>query len=168
MKNTSKKNEKGQLFERFANKVTRASGRPATFFIAFLIILAWGITGPIFNYSNTWQLVINTGTTIITFLMVFVIQHSQNKDTTAVQLKLNELIASNPNASNRLIVVEELSADDLETLKKFYIRLSDLAKKDSDIHQTHSIDEATAFHTKKISNRAKEQKLNQTKNNDRS
>ncbi len=168
MNNNSKKNEKGHLFELFANNVTRASGRPLTFVIAFLIILTWGITGPIFNFSNTWQLVINTGTTIITFLMVFVIQHSQNKDTVAVQLKLNELIASNPHASNRLIVVEELSADELETLKKFYIRLSDLAKKDTDIHRTHSIDEATVFHAKKIIHQAEEQKLNETKNKDRS
>jgi low affinity Fe/Cu permease len=169
MDNNRKKNGIGQLFEKFANKVTRASGRPATFFIAFLVIVAWAITGPIFKYSNTWQLVINTGTTIITFLMVFVIQHSQNKDTIAVQLKLNELIAANPHASNRLIVVEELSADELETLKKFYIRLSDLAKKDSDIHRTHSIDEATAFHAKKLGNQAmKDEKLNETKNKDHS
>jgi low affinity Fe/Cu permease len=93
MAKTKKKNGSSSFFEKFANKVTRASGKPLTFVLAFLIILAWGITGPIFNYSNTWQLVINTGTTIITFLMVFVIQHSQNKDTTAVQLKLNELKA---------------------------------------------------------------------------
>jgi low affinity Fe/Cu permease len=149
MAKNHKKNGSTEQFEKFANKVTKASGKPLTFALAFLVILAWAITGPIFNYSNTWQLVINTSTTIITFLMVFVIQHSQNKDTTAVQLKLNELIASNPYASNRLIVVEELSEEDLETLKKFYIKLSELAKKDNDIHKTHSIEEATSFHEEK-------------------
>jgi low affinity Fe/Cu permease len=81
--------------------------------------------------------------------MVFVIQHSQNKDTSAVQLKLNELIAASPRASNRLIVVEELSAEELELLKNFYIKLSDLSKKESDIHKTHSIDEAHVAHKKK-------------------
>jgi low affinity Fe/Cu permease len=137
------------VFEKFADKVTRFTGKPFSFIVACLVIVAWGITGPIFRYSDTWQLVINTGTTIITFLMVFVIQHSQNKDTTAVQLKLNELIAANPHASNRLIVVEELTADELETLKKFYIKLSELSKKESDIHRTHSIDEAVTSHENK-------------------
>lgn len=144
-----KKNRFMHFFETFASKVTKATGKPITFIIAFLVIVAWAITGPIFNYSDTWQLVINTGTTIITFLMVFVIQHSQNKDTTAVQLKLNELIAASGTASNRLIVVEELSDEELETIKKFYIKLSDLSKKESDIHRTHSIDEAKLSHDKK-------------------
>ena len=144
-----KKNRFMLFFERFASKVTKATGKPITFIIAVMVIVAWAITGPIFNYSDTWQLVINTGTTIITFLMVFVIQHSQNKDTTAVQLKLNELIAASSTASNRLIVVEELSGEELETLKKFYIKLSELAKKESDIHRTHSIDEAKLSHDKK-------------------
>jgi low affinity Fe/Cu permease len=120
------------------------------------VILGWGICGPIFHYSDTWQLVINTGTTIITFLMVFVIQQSQNKDTVALQIKLNELIASQEGASNRLIDVEDITADELETLKKFYVRLSRLAKKEADIHLTHSIDEAAILHegkrNKKINN----------------
>lgn len=168
MNKKDKKKGAGHFFEHFANKVTRATGKPMTFILACIVILAWGITGPIFDYSNTWQLVINTGTTIITFLMVFVIQHSQNKDTIAVQLKLNELIAANPHASNRLIVVEELSAEELETLKNFYIRLSDLAKKDTDIHRTHSIDEATAFHARKIKHQAEDDKLKETKRKDHS
>jgi low affinity Fe/Cu permease len=137
------------FFESFSDKVTKATGKPASFIIAILVIIIWAVTGPIFKYSDTWQLVINTGTTIITFLMVFVIQHSQNKDTTAVQLKLNELIAASPTASNRLIVVEELTSEELETLKKFYIRLSALAKKETDIHRTHSLDEAVIAHEKK-------------------
>ena len=82
------------FFDKMATKITKASGKPAAFIIACAIIIVWAVTGPIFKYSDTWQLVINTGTTIITFLMVFIIQQTQNKDTTALQLKLNELIAS--------------------------------------------------------------------------
>jgi low affinity Fe/Cu permease len=144
-----KKNSKPSFFERFAAKMTKITGKPIAFIIAFMIILAWAISGPIFNYSDTWQLVINTGTTIITFLMVFVIQQSQNKDTVALQLKLNELIATSGKASNRLIDVEDISSEELETLKKFYIKLSRLAKQEADIHATHSIDEATEAHKAK-------------------
>lgn len=138
------------LFEKLSAKVTKATGSSTAFILAFVVIIVWGVTGPFFNFSNTWQLVINTGTTIITFLMVFVIQQSQNKDTIAIQLKLNELIAASATASNRLVDVEELSAEELQTLKKFYRRLSDLAKKESDIHATHSIDEAEDNHINKI------------------
>lgn len=143
------KNKLTHVFERFASKVTKATGSPWAFIVAFLTILTWGISGPIFNYSDTWQLVINTGTTIITFLMVFVIQQSQNKDTIALQLKLNELIAANSTASNRLVDVEDLTTDELEVLKKYYVKLSELSKKESDIHSSHSIDEAKQSHEKK-------------------
>jgi low affinity Fe/Cu permease len=136
-------------FDRLSNKITRATGTPATFLSATILIIIWAITGPIFNFSNTWQLVINTGTTVITFLMVFVIQQSQNKDTAALQLKLNELIACNEKASNRLIAVEELTEDELRVLKKFYTRLSALAEKEDDIHNSHSLDEASALHESK-------------------
>jgi len=102
----------------------------------------WAVTGPIFNYLDTWQLVINTGTTIITFLMVFLIQQSQNKDTLALQIKLNELIAANQNASNRLIDSEDLTSKELEMLKKFYIKISEVAKKEEDLHKTNSIEDA--------------------------
>ena len=138
-------------FERFSAKVTRATGRPIAFLLALLVIIGWAITGPLFHYSDTWQLVINTGTTIITFLMVFIIQQSQNKDTIAIQMKLDELIAASPTASNRLINVEDITADELETLKKFYTKLSALAKKENDIHTTHSIDEAKVYHELKES-----------------
>ena len=144
------KKNKIPFFERFSAVITKVTGKPIAFILALVIILAWAVTGPVFNYSNTWQLVINTGTTIITFLMVFVIQQSQNKDTIAIHLKLNELIAASPDTSNRLIEVEELSAQDLEILKKFYIRLSELAKKEGNIHQTHSLDEAKINHEEKI------------------
>src|SRR5690242_19894696 len=99
--NNIKPSEK--LFDKISTKVTKATGHPAATIIAFLLILVWGVTGPIFDYSDTWQLVINTSTTIITFLMVFIIQQSANKETMAIQLKLNELIAANKNASNQLV-----------------------------------------------------------------
>lgn len=138
-----------KVFDRISKYVTRAAGRPAAFITAFCVIVVWGITGPLFKYSDTWQLVINTGTTIITFLMVFVIQQSQNRDTLALQLKLNELIASQENASNRLVDVEDLTEDELVVLKKFYIQLSELAKKEKDLFGSHSIDDAVRVHTAK-------------------
>lgn len=146
MKSKSKINK---LFDRFSNAVNEATGKPVTFILAFSILIIWAICGPIFGFSDTWQLLINTSTTIITFLMVFVIQQSQNKDTMALQLKLNELIASQKQASNRLLDIEDLTSDELEVLKKFYIKLSRLSKKDSDIHKSHSIDEAETLHRNK-------------------
>jgi len=138
------------FFDRMATKVTRASGRPAAFILACILVIAWLVTGPIFKYSDTWQLVINTGTTIITFLMVFIIQQTQNKDTVALQIKLNELIASSEFASNRLVNVEDLTEEDLDTLKKFYARLAELAQKERDVHRSHSLDEAQMQHKKKL------------------
>jgi low affinity Fe/Cu permease len=137
------------FFEKFAAKVTKATGKPLAFILAIFVIIGWALSGPVFHYSDTWQLVINTGTTIITFLMVFIIQQSQNKDTIALQIKLNELIACNAGASNRLIDVEDITEEELETLKKFYVKLSQLAKKEADIHLTHSIDEAMSIHEQK-------------------
>lgn len=141
------------FFDAFSNKVTRLAGSPAAFFTAITIVLIWGVTGPVFHYSDTWQLVINTGTTIITFLMVFLIQQSQNKDTVALHIKLNELIAATQGASNRLIDVEDLTDGELQVLKKFYIQLSELSKKDNDLTCTHSIEEAADKHNMKLSDR---------------
>jgi len=152
MKNKKQKKGLSLFFDRFSSKITKLTGRPAAFIFACVIIILWAVTGPIFNFSDTWQLVINTGTTIITFLMVFVIQQSQNKDTLAVQIKLNELIAATQGASNRLIDVEDLTPDELETLKKFYVQLAKLAKKEIDIKATHSIEEAAGIHAKKLKN----------------
>src|SRR5919206_3775376 len=104
------------LFTRFAKWTSHAAGHPATFGAAVLIIIVWAVTGPIFSFSDTWQLVINTSTTIITFLMVFLIQRSQNKESLAVQLKLNELVAAMQGASNRLISVEDLSEEEVTLL----------------------------------------------------
>lgn len=139
-----------KIFDKFSAKVTAAAGSPPAFIIAFMIIVVWGITGPLFKFSDTWQLVINTGTTVITFLMVFVIQQSQNKDTKALHLKLNELIACNKLASNRLIDIEDLTADEIEVLKKYYVELAGLSAKEKSLHTTHSIDEAKENHQQKI------------------
>jgi low affinity Fe/Cu permease len=146
------KNKKGfkKVFDKFSTLITKATGSPAAFISAMSVIIIWGILGPIFKYSDTWQLVINTGTTIITFLMVFVIQQSQNKDTMAIHLKLNELIASSEKASNRLIDIEDLTEDELKLLKEFYIKLSVLAEKEIDLHASHSLDEAASLHKQKI------------------
>jgi low affinity Fe/Cu permease len=138
-----------RFFNRFSTKVTQLTGRPIATIIAFAMVLGWGISGPFFGYSESWQLLINTTTTIITFLMVFIIQQSQNKDTIALQLKLNELIACNEKASNRLVDIEDLTEEELIMLKRFYIKLSDLAEKERDLYTSHSIDEADTYHRDK-------------------
>jgi low affinity Fe/Cu permease len=109
------------------------------------------VSGPFFEFSDTWQLVINTGTTIITFLMVFLIQRAQNKDSQAIHLKLNELVASLKGPSNRLIDVEDLSEEELKTLSSYYQALSTLAKKEKDLSVSHSIEEAEGLHRQKYS-----------------
>ncbi|MHB1178632.1 MAG: low affinity iron permease family protein [Daejeonella sp.] len=134
--------KKLSFFEKFSTTITSWTGSSYAFTGAFLIIIAWAATGPLFAFSETWQLVINTGTTIITFLMVFLIQKSQNKDGKAIQLKLNELIAADERASNRMVDLEEMTEDELDRLHKFYERLSDLAEKENNIHTSHSIDAA--------------------------
>ena len=113
------------------------------------VILGWALIGPFVRFSDTWQLVINTGTTIVTFLMVFLIQRAQNKDALAIQLKLDELVAALTGASNRLIDVESLSEEELETLRRFYGELAALAKRDIKLSQSHSIEEARIRHAKK-------------------
>lgn len=147
-----KAKRKGQrkLFDKVAAKVTKAAGSPAASVGAILIVVVWALCGPVFNYSETWQLVINTGTTIITFLMVFVIQQSQNKDTAALHMKLNELIASSPQASNRLVDLEELTEAEIEAVRKYYRKIALLAEKEADIHQSHSLDEACDNHLRKV------------------
>ncbi len=134
-------NSKPNFFENLAAKATIVTGSTAAIIIAFSLIIIWGVTGPVFNYSETWQLVINTGTTIITFLMVFLIQKSQNKESLAVQLKLDELIAAHELASNRLVDVENMSEDELKVLQKFYSGLKLKTGKEGSIRKSHSIDE---------------------------
>jgi len=136
-------------WEKFARQATQWTGRPAAFAIALAIIVVWLATGPIFHYSDTWQLVINTGTTIVTFLMVFLIQQTQNKDTKAIELKLNELVAAVEGASNRLIDVEDLSENELDTLHRHYRQLVTMAKRDIKLTMSHSVEEAEARHREK-------------------
>src|SRR5205809_6056464 len=132
--------------EGMARHATIRAGSSWAFGLALAVVLAWLITGPFFGFSDTWQLVINTGTTILTFLMVFLIQRAQNKDSLATQLKLNEIVAAIEGASNRLIDVEDLSEDELKVLQKYYKRLVEMSKKDEDLGKSHSVDEARERH----------------------
>jgi low affinity Fe/Cu permease len=129
---TTGKNKRG-LFESLAVNVTNATGTTGAFILAVLSIIAW---------AEHWQFVINTGTSIVTFLMVFLIQKSQNKDSLAIQLKLNELVAAHEFASNRLVNVENMTEDELKVIQKYYAKLSLITKKEGDLQQSHSIDEA--------------------------
>ena len=140
------KTAKNSFFERFSANVTKATGSTPAFIIALLLVLVWLFSGPVFDYSETWQLVINTGTTIITFLMVFLIQKSQNKDSLAIQLKLNELVAAHEYASNRLVNVEDMTEDELKTIQKYYRKLSEFSKEEHNLQKSHSIDEAAENH----------------------
>jgi low affinity Fe/Cu permease len=148
----------GDRLERFSSSVTRWTGSTPALMCAAAVIVAWLIVGPLFHYSDTWQLVINTSTTIVTFLMVFLIQRSQNKESLAVQLKLNELVAAVHGASNRLIDIEDLSEQELVVLHKYYRRLAEMAKHDDDLGQSHSVEEAQHRHRFKHSARETEEK----------
>lgn len=141
--------QKKNFFEKFANWATNATGSSTAFILAAATIIIWAATGPVFQYSTTWQLIINTGTTIITFLMVFLIQKSQNKDSKALHLKLNELIAAHQGASNRMVDIEDITEAELDQLHKFYVRLAILAKNEDDLGCTHSIDAADDNHSAK-------------------
>jgi low affinity Fe/Cu permease len=132
--------------EKFSIVTTKAAGSSAAFVSAVMLILLWALTGPIFHYSETWQLVINTFTTIVTFLMVFLIQKTQNKDSLAIQLKLNELVAAHEFASNRLINAENITEEELKVIQQFYAKLSDTAKGEETLQQSHSIEEASDLH----------------------
>ena len=143
----------GRTFERFSSKVTSWTGSSPAFALACATIAIWLATGPMFHFSDTWQLAINTGTTIVTFLMVFLIQRNQNKDALAIQLKLNELVAAIEGASNRLIDVEDLSEDELRTLHEYYAQLVQMAKKDLRLTESHSVEEAEGRHSTKRASR---------------
>lgn len=138
------------FFDSFSCLVTRKAGNPAAFLTAVGSVIVWAVCGPVFHFSESWQLVINTGTTIITFLMVFLIQQAQNKETVALHIKLNELIAATKGASNRLIDVEDLTDKELQVLKAFYVQLTALSKKDKDLTFSHSIEEAAGKHNFKL------------------
>ncbi len=155
---TSKK-KKLSIFENAAHKVIEFTGSTPALMIALGIILVWVITGPLFHYSDTWQLVINTGTTIVTFLMVFLIQRAQNKDSKALHMKLNELIASLKGPSNRLVDVENIPEDELEILHKFYSALAEMSSNESDLSVSHSIEEAKLNHIEHVNYKTNKNKI---------
>jgi low affinity Fe/Cu permease len=146
---TKRKQSVALRFETFSGLVTRWTGSTTAFGVALAAVVSWAFLGPVFRFSNTWQLVINTSTTIITFLMVFLIQRAQNKDSLAIHLKLNELVSAMQGASNRLIDVEALSEPELRTLARYYSELCHLAKREVDITESHSVEEARARHSLK-------------------
>jgi low affinity Fe/Cu permease len=143
------------VLERVSGWATKWTGSSYAFALAVGVIVVWLITGPFFGFSDTWQLVINTGTTIVTFLMVFLIQRGQNKESMAIQLKLNELVAAVKGASNRLINVEDLTEEEVKILHEHYCKLVELAKKDDKITVSHSIEDAEADHAEKLAARRK-------------
>ena len=145
----------GDRVESFSEAVTVWTGSTTAVGAALSIIVLWAVTGPLFRYSDTWQLVINTGTTIVTFLMVFLIQRSQNKDAVAIHLKLNELVAAIEGASNRLIEVEALTERELATLRKHYRTLASLASEETDLTKSHSVEEARNRHSAKVRTRTR-------------
>ncbi|HKQ58626.1 MAG TPA: low affinity iron permease family protein [Candidatus Eisenbacteria bacterium] len=136
--------------ERFSGTVARWTGGTAALAAAFALVIVWLLSGPIFHYSDTWQLAINTTTTIVTFLMVFLIQRAQNKDARATALKLNEVIAALEGASNRLIDLEDLSEAELDALHEHFRRLVALARKDRVLTASHSVEEAESRHRQKL------------------
>lgn len=133
-------------FEGLSETVTRWTGSGTAFFVAVGVIVLWVVLGPIFHFSDTWQLVVNTGTTIVTFLMVFLIQRTQNKEALAIHLKLNEIVAALDGASNRLIEAESFSEEELDTLRSHYKELAALARKDARVTESHSVEEARHRH----------------------
>jgi len=136
-------------FEALSEAATRWAGSTQAFMSAVGVIVVWAALGPIFRFSDTWQLVINTGTTIVTFLMVFLIQRTQNKDALALHVKLNELVAAMEGASNRVIDVEGLTEQELAVLESHYSELARLAGKDANVSRSHSVEEARHRHAQK-------------------
>jgi low affinity Fe/Cu permease len=138
------------LLERLSHRVTLWVGSSRAFAIAVAVVVVWAASGPLFHYSDTWQLVINTGTTVVTFLVVFLIQRSQNKDSLALHIKLNEIVAVLEGASNRLIDVEDLTEKELNVLHAHFQKLAEMAKRDTSLTRSHSIEEAEARHEEKL------------------
>ncbi len=149
-RSSANQKRKPSAFEILSSRVSKASGSTAAFIAAMAVIVMWLITGPLFHFSDTWQLVINTGTTIITFLMVFLIQPSQNKDFIAIHRKLNELIVSHDYANDRLVSIEEISEEYLKMIRNFYTHLARLAQEEISIEESHSLDIRTYSQKKNI------------------
>ena len=147
-------------FDGFASKATKIAGSTAAIIISFSIIFIWALSGPVFHFSEKWQLVFNTSTSIVTFLMVFLIQKSQNKDSLAIQLKLNELVAAHEFASNRLVNVENMTEEELLIIQKYYSKLSEFTKRDEILQQSNSIDDAKdLYNIKKNMERELEERI---------
>lgn len=140
------------LFEKFSDGASLFTGSSYAFITAILVVILWAISGPFFHYSETWQLIINTGTTIITFLMVFLIQKAQNKDSKAIQIKLNELIAASKEASNRIVDIEDITEEELDKIHAYYEKLAHEAEKDENICSSHSIQNAVENEEQKNEN----------------
>jgi low affinity Fe/Cu permease len=155
MTKSTRRASAAKRLEHFSQAITRFTGTSRAFGLALGVVLIWALLGPVFGFSNTWQLVINTSTTIVTFLMVFLIQRTQNKDSLAIHLKLSEIVSALEGASNRLIDVEALSEKDLETLHQYYGELATLARAASDIKESHSVEEARQRHSLKSDGRSR-------------
>jgi len=155
MQNQPPDKETPGVMERFSSAVLAWTGRTSAFILALAMIVLWLVLGPLFHFSDSWQLVINTTTTIVTFLMVFLIQRAQNKDARATALKLNELIAAMEGASNRLIDLEDLSEGELDVIHEHYRKLVEMAKQDTSLTKSHSIDEAAVRHRLKLKSSSK-------------
>jgi len=136
-----------RFIENIASAVVNIAGRTITVLIVFVLVLAWGISGFFLDFSIHWEMIIGTASSIITILMVFLILKSQNKDSLSIQLKLNELVAATESASNRLVNVEGMTEDELKVIQKYYSKLSEFAKKQETLQQSHSIDEIHKEHT---------------------
>ncbi len=136
-----------RFIEKIASNVVNMAGRTLTVFIVFLFVLAWGISGFFLHFSERWEMIIGTLSSVITVLMVFLILKSQNKDSLSIQLKLNELVAANESASNRLVNVEGMTEDELKVIQKYYSKLSEFAHKQDTLQQSHSIDEVHEEHS---------------------
>jgi len=139
----------GRRFEAFSKTITQWTGSTGAFACALAVIVVWALLGPVFRFSDTWQLVINTSTTIVTFLMVFLIQRAQNKDSLAIHLKLNEIVAAVNGASNRLVDVESLSEKELTQLHRYYSELAALCRREIEVGVSHSVEEARQRHASK-------------------
>jgi len=153
MTNRTRPTSLAERFENCSKAITRFAGTTTAFGLALGVVIVWTLLGPVFGFSDTWQLVINTSTTIVTFLMVFLIQRTQNKDSLAIHLKLNELVSAMGGASNRLIDVEALSEKELDTLHRYFAELTKLARTSSDVTESHSVEEARQRHSSKSGGR---------------
>ena len=143
--------EKLHWFERFTSKAIKLTGSSGAFITACFLIVAWIIAGPLFHYSEIWRHALHIITTIITFLMVFLIQKNKNKDALAIQIKLNELVAANNDASNRIVSIEDLSEEELERLNKYYTSLAELTKREENLKTSLSIEDTEIIHDEKDS-----------------